>query len=282
MAAQVLESERCYAVGSPGNSIPWTIRSGEVQDLRVMPEALLELHETSSPERTSFLIERPHVRAVITSCEIVPGFSGGPLLNSAGQLIGITYATPRRLSIQVPEYEGVTGYHVHIDHLRQILDSRPTAPDLQPPDLLNLGLTQLNSRKRRIVTTADGLAIESIEFHGEGVGRHNTNVTATASFFDFHRRASPRLDLTNHRTFVPAGLWGCPCKGLFLYDLVVLRHDDGSLMIGYCDQPGTISEARVGNEGSGYADHVFRRSPTAGWVVRRPPSAVPLFESPTP
>ncbi|WP_423916750.1 S1C family serine protease [Candidatus Poriferisodalis sp.] len=61
------------------------------------------------------------VRLIQTDAAINPGNSGGPLVNAAGEVIGVNTAIARRLSAGIGLAEGI-GYAISIDHARPIID----------------------------------------------------------------------------------------------------------------------------------------------------------------
>ena len=61
------------------------------------------------------------MRLIQTDAAINPGNSGGPLVNAAGEVIGVNTAIARRLSAGIGLAEGI-GYAISIDHARPIID----------------------------------------------------------------------------------------------------------------------------------------------------------------
>jgi S1-C subfamily serine protease len=67
-------------------------------------------------------------RILLTSAQANPGDSGGPVLDTSGALIGVTFAGSGNQS------EDKFTYHVHLDEVRSFVASVPKAPILLVPD----------------------------------------------------------------------------------------------------------------------------------------------------
>jgi S1-C subfamily serine protease len=117
--------EMCFAVGSPGGGLPWAVRQGSVSGLYDYPGSLTDLMVFG--ERSIEMSERLNSEVLLTDIPISPGDSGGPLINSEGQLIGITFATPNNLS------GGSVGYHIYLSEIVEFVKSY--GENGLPPDI---------------------------------------------------------------------------------------------------------------------------------------------------
>jgi hypothetical protein len=97
-------------------------------------------------------------KIIVSSCTLVPGDSGGPLLNQAGEVIGVSFAIPNPESKANPLAK--FSYHVHLAELHKLLADRPSAP-------LPYALPELPGEWPRNVTWRYELGLYSPQ------GRHN-------------------------------------------------------------------------------------------------------------
>ncbi len=138
--APPLPGSDCVVVGHPAAGMLWAIRSCEVASVGEWPEGQIDvvmnrLRVTSDADRSTLeeMVSRmPKLKIVISTCGINPGESGGPLLNTKGEIVGVTFAVP------VSNVEsGVTldkfAYHIHVDEVRKFLEQRPSEPSLHVP-----------------------------------------------------------------------------------------------------------------------------------------------------
>ena len=138
----------CVVIGNPSAGLLWTVRQGGVasvgyypQDL--MPFMLARLNSTGKDAEVlgKALAESPPRKVLISTCLINPGDSGSPLLNSDGEVIGVSFAAPLVDVAQRKNLDSFT-YHIHLDELKAFLKEAPPAepppfiPDPWPPSLL--------------------------------------------------------------------------------------------------------------------------------------------------
>lgn len=134
------EGSDCYAIGMPARGVLWTVRSGTIAGHGELPGALNDHFRIgtnvspgeSQPGQWQSLLAPEGKRLVTTStCGISPGDSGGPLLNSDGQLVGVTYAVPSEVKFKK------SGYHIHRDEVHDFLaDLPPRKAMIRPPTSL--------------------------------------------------------------------------------------------------------------------------------------------------
>jgi len=125
------------ALGHAGAGMLWALKSGQISALGKLSETLAQLASFKDDDdgrkmakRFKEYVEGKNLGLVIQStCNILPGDSGGPLLNDRGELIGLNvFARIDRTT------GGLLSFHVHRDELRKFADARPEAPSQMIPD----------------------------------------------------------------------------------------------------------------------------------------------------
>lgn len=182
------EGSECYAIGMPARGVLWTVRSGTIAGHGELPGDLNDhfrlgtnlTPDESQPQSWQRMLAPDGKRLVtLSTCGINPGDSGGPLLNSGGQIIGVTYAVSSELKFK--EF----GYHIHRNEVEGFLaDLPPRKALLEPP----------NS-----VREASHCFLH-LETNAQGIGRVISQVTLlrgkepVAYFFDVDRQAVDEID----------------------------------------------------------------------------------------
>jgi S1-C subfamily serine protease len=124
----------CVAIGHPAAGTLWSLRRGEVAGGGRFPHDLVDkvmerLRLTTSEQQQSFRRTMdPPLRVLFSTCGINPGDSGGPLLDSDGNVIAVTFAVPAALRTNK------FAYHIQLDELRDFLSERPKEPQRYVPD----------------------------------------------------------------------------------------------------------------------------------------------------
>jgi hypothetical protein len=150
--------EPVAALGHGGIGLLWAIKDGEVASVGKLSTHLASLvgtdcvgesqAETSAACRAAGasvelerkrLDEKVPALVVQSSCTISPGDSGGPLINLAGDVVGVNafLKTDARAAVS-------TNFHVHVAEVRRFLEAVPTTPETRLPspwDLLLAGGT---------------------------------------------------------------------------------------------------------------------------------------------
>jgi S1-C subfamily serine protease len=127
-------------VGHPASGMLWTLRSGQVSSIGRMPADLVDLvmlQLAASPGDRQEILDRlkqePSRRIILTSAGVNPGDSGGPVVDSLGRVIAVTFAIP------ADPARAKFSYHIHLDEVRAFMAKVPTAPKLDIPDPWQLG-----------------------------------------------------------------------------------------------------------------------------------------------
>jgi hypothetical protein len=127
-------------VGHPASGMLWTLRSGEVASIGQMPADMVDIvmyRLAAAPDDREALLaqlkEAPSKRIILTSAGVNPGDSGGPVVDSTGHVIAVTFAVP------ADPARAKFSYHIHRDELKAFMASVPSAPILSVPDAWQLG-----------------------------------------------------------------------------------------------------------------------------------------------
>lgn len=124
--------EQVWSIGSPGDALPWTIKSGSVVASTRFPEGVtMSVISRAAGGRGAVADEgEMNANIIATTTPIAPGDSGGPLVNDRGELIGLNFGGPAGSA------QGVMAYHVALDEIRAFLDhamtlEQPTMPQVE-------------------------------------------------------------------------------------------------------------------------------------------------------
>ncbi|MBX3182525.1 MAG: trypsin-like peptidase domain-containing protein [Polyangiaceae bacterium] len=123
------------ALGHAGAGMLWAIKSGQVAALGKLSEHLSTLasfgeEDKEVAERFKERLDEQHLGLVIqTSCGILPGDSGGPLLDERGDLVGVNAFSNRD-----GKTGGLLSFHVHLDEVKKFTAELPKVAARQLPD----------------------------------------------------------------------------------------------------------------------------------------------------
>ena len=125
----------CAMLGHPSSGMLWTYRPCQVSSVGTWPRDLVNLvmprlaaAGAARQNTDEFLGPQSNHRIMLTSAQANPGDSGGPVVDSAGALLGVTFAGPGN------QAEDKFTYHVHVDEVRSFIANVPPAPMLLVPD----------------------------------------------------------------------------------------------------------------------------------------------------
>lgn len=125
------------ALGHAGAGMLWALKSGQISAMGKLAETLAQLaafddSDEGKEAREQFkkYVEEANLGLIIQStCNILPGDSGGPLLNAQGELIGLNVFARRDFVTG-----GLLSFHVHRDEIAKFADERPAHPAQLLPD----------------------------------------------------------------------------------------------------------------------------------------------------
>lgn len=135
--APPLPGSDVVALGHAGAGMLWALKSGQISALGKLSETLSQLASFKDDEdgremaeKFKKFVESKNLGLVIQStCNILPGDSGGPLLNDRAELIGLNVFARRDRTTG-----GLLSFHVHRDELRKFADTRPASPAQMIPE----------------------------------------------------------------------------------------------------------------------------------------------------
>lgn len=269
------EGEEVVVIGSPGGLAPWNIRTGNVARIYQHPTDLSE--NVGLPARTAGVIQRVQAEVIQTDIGISPGDSGGPLLNRAGHVIGITFATPANIRA------GSAGLHIALPHIQAMVSSPPTEPELVPPDFFAAADPALSPANPR-ANIVDGF-IQSVVWpflaRTEGSdAASSAQVVAWVTFVDHNRRnPSPSRQEPSLSAMMPRGLWSMEDRGQFRFTAVRLVRSDGLIVIGTTDTQGNLSEVRINRDEGRITQVAYTRHATGIWRLAPALVGAPLDTS---
>lgn len=129
--------QQVVALGHAGAGMLWALKAGEISAMGKLSEQLATLaqfkddkagHEAEDKFKKH--LDDQNLGLVIQStCNILPGDSGGPLLTKAGELIGLNAFSNRD-----PRTGGLLSFHVHKNELAEFVKDRPARPARLVPD----------------------------------------------------------------------------------------------------------------------------------------------------
>ena len=123
------------SIGHPASALLWTARSCEISGVGDWPKdhmnatmARLMASGTDKAKIEEQINSQPQRKIAMTTCGINPGDSGGPLLNAQGELVAVTFATPRGEGDHVSWDK--FGLHIHLEEVKRFLRDIPSKPEL--------------------------------------------------------------------------------------------------------------------------------------------------------
>ena len=270
LAAAVNDGDECIVIGSQGNGPAWWVRSGIVSQQFDFPNDLSQFAAGASSERPT--LDRNRVTVIVTDTRVSGGDSGGPLLNSNGELIGLTFATSAN------ETSGSVGWHVALPHVRAFIANLPANPEGVPFDSWTAGLGEgVAFESQMLDTDRDGRVDSASYLFAQPSESGQPRPVARTLFLDFAQR-NTRSDSFAAR--VPSGLWGMDRRsGRFRFDVFLTTRADGLVAAGYTNSEGTVDEIRVGRDRSETATIIWRRSQSGTWTASRPATPAPVLDS---
>lgn len=254
------EGDEVTAIGSPGGLAPWNMRTGSIARIYQHPAELSE--NVGLPARPPGLIQRVRAEVIQTDIGISPGDSGGPLLDQSGRLVGVTFATPANLRA------GSAGLHVALPHVRALIESLPSKPELVPPDFFAAADPALVPASPR--PSAVNGYLESVvwPFVSKSDDQSSASeVAAVVTYIDTERRA--RLPDSSQAealaALMPRGLWSLEDQGQFWFSAAILRRPDGLVAVATTNAQGIVSKVRLNREGGTTTQLAYVRDQSGQW-----------------
>ncbi|QDS91228.1 Putative serine protease HtrA [Rosistilla ulvae] len=130
----------CITIGHPKRGVFWAVRSGEVVGIAKYPHDMIDTVMTqmvmASDAKQSFanaLSQSRPRKALLSTCGINPGDSGGPLLNNDGELVAVNFAIPKSEKDSQVNLDKFS-YHVHLDEVKEFTANRPEKSEVFQPN----------------------------------------------------------------------------------------------------------------------------------------------------
>jgi S1-C subfamily serine protease len=130
----------CITIGHPSRGLFWSVRSGEIVGAGNYPgdmiDSIMPQFTMSVAAQESFAESLRHGqsrKALLSTCGINPGDSGGPLLNNEGELVAVNFAIPKSDKDSQVNLDKFS-YHVHLDEVRAFTVNKPEKPEVFRPD----------------------------------------------------------------------------------------------------------------------------------------------------
>lgn len=268
LASEVHDGEDCVVIGSQANGPAWWVRGGAVSQQFDFPSDLSQFAAGASSDRPT--LDRSRLTVVVTDTRVSGGDSGGPLLNSAGELIGLTFATSSNAT------SGSVGWHVALPHLRTFVATLPTTPEGVPLDAWTAGLGKSVAFDVEWIDGDHDGRVDTVEYvyavaAGEG---SPPRPVARTLFIDFNQRT---MKTDAFGDGVPLGLWGTD-GGKFPFDLFLMSRADGVAAVGYRNSRGVVDEIRIGRVRQDAASLVWQRDGKGQWRATRPSAGTSLLD----
>lgn len=130
--------QHVVALGHAGAGMLWALKAGEISALGKLSEQLATLAQFKENDPASkeaeatfkkYLDERNLGLVIQSTCNILPGDSGGPLLTTTGELIGLN-----AFSNQDPRTGGLLSFHIHRSELASFIKTKPAKAARLLPD----------------------------------------------------------------------------------------------------------------------------------------------------
>jgi hypothetical protein len=265
----VEDGESCFVIGSQDNGPAWWVRSGNVSQEFDFPEDLSQFAAGAASPGAN--IDRDRATVGVTDTRIAPGDSGGPLLNSSGQLIGLTFATSANASA------GSVGWHIALKHLQVFTASLPAQPEGVPFDPWTAGLPEASVLEPELSDANHDGRIDSLIYRyasSEGGEGSAAKPVAMTDYIDFTQSARSDDPLN----LVPKGLWGMENRGHFRFDIFLTVRADGTTAVGYTNRDGIVDEIRISSSQRENSNVIWRRNASGQWHAETPSTPTALFD----
>ena len=126
----------CIAIGHPSSGGLWTLRTGDVAGVATWPGERIDfimerMHVRASNrnEMEEFLSTAPQQKVLFSTCGLNPGDSGGPLLNTEGEVIAVNFAVPTDIR------DDKFSFHVHLSEVKDFIADKPEKALIEKPEV---------------------------------------------------------------------------------------------------------------------------------------------------
>ena len=155
--------QQVVALGHAGAGMLWALKAGEISALGKLSEQLATLAQFKNDKDghdaeqafKKYLDDRNLGLVIQSTCNILPGDSGGPLLTKTGELIGLN-----AFSNQDPRTGGLLSFHIHRSELADFVKDKPAKPARLVPDPWKEGGGDASYEDIDLDGKADALVLE--------------------------------------------------------------------------------------------------------------------------
>jgi S1-C subfamily serine protease len=139
--------DQITALGHAGAGMLWAVKSCQIAALGKLTEHLAQIAHFKDDENGRKALKRFRKRiesfqlgmVIQSTCNILPGDSGGPVVNEQGELIGLNVFTKRDRRTG-----GLLSFHVHLSEIQKFMKDRPDKAQQMLPDPWKDGGGDLN------------------------------------------------------------------------------------------------------------------------------------------
>ena len=240
----------CYKIGSAPGQPAW-----HVSPTNIIGRAVLPASDSD--------VGRWRNDLLVTDLPVTAGDCGGPLLNSDGELIGLTFSAGPK------QGNDPRGWHVALPVLTAFLATLPTSPESIPLDLFTAGIGDAVAASPVIESHATNRpAAVTYPFVDRATGK----TLAAVSYYRFGMAALAEVG-PRASALLPRGVWGVPPGGALDFDVCLGRRADGKVLIGYVNGDRVVDEIRAMDSVTDKLLIIWRRAADGAWHADSPKSS---------
>ena len=272
LAEKVGNGQICYIIGAESDGAAWELQSAEIEGIVELPKDSGHLVATIDTPTNKF--QRVRTTVITTNAEISMGSAGGGLLNSQGELIGVTLRGRTRPT------ENPKSSHIHLAHVKNFLNTLPTQPEGVPFDPWMAGMPKASLLEPELADGDHDGKVDTLRYQlAIPIGQGSRGQKFQPVAHTYYVNLNQGLSQSDHQLpRLPKGLWGMEDSGGFRFNLFLTIRDDGVNAVGYTDAKGIVREIRIGQSGTGEATLIWERTQEGQWESRATNPTTPLID----